>query len=425
MAEVLAVLDARLERGSSAPVAVAFSGGGDSLALLLAAKAWADRAGRRLIALTVDHRLQGASAEWAAWCAARAAALGVTHQIMAWEGDKPRSGLAAGARQARHRLIAGAARAAGARVILIGHTADDVLEAQAMRAEGLSTPSPRPWSPSPVWPEGRDQFLLRPLLTLRRAVIRAALADAGETWIEDPANVDPRQPRARVRALIAAAGGDAPMPEDSGDLAPLFAIARFGPSGDLTLPLGPLRAAPARERRRFLSAAIACVSGGGPPARGPFFHRLAELATGGASFSSTVGGAVTSSDGENMRMTREIGDRRSRPAPRLPLPAGAPIVWDGRFEVTARQDGLSIRPLAGMAARLSAAARQDLANFAPAVRRALPAIVDRDGEVACVSLRSGPTVGARGLVRGRLAYACGLVEGEAGIGAGGLDGLVL
>ncbi|MEO8812246.1 MAG: ATP-binding protein, partial [Caulobacteraceae bacterium] len=51
---------------------VAFSGGGDSLALLLIAKAWADGAARRLVAATVDHRLQPASADWARWCAGRA-----------------------------------------------------------------------------------------------------------------------------------------------------------------------------------------------------------------------------------------------------------------------------------------------------------------------------------------------------------------
>jgi tRNA(Ile)-lysidine synthase len=71
-------------------------------------------------------------------------------------------------------------------VILMGHTADDRLEARAMRADGSTTPDPRAWSPSPAWPEGRGIFLLRPLLGLRRGEIRG-WRDGGESWSEAPA----------------------------------------------------------------------------------------------------------------------------------------------------------------------------------------------------------------------------------------------
>lgn len=50
-----------------------------------------------------------------------------------------------------------------------------------MRAEGSSVSNPRAWAPSPVWPEGRGLFVLRPLLTLTRAEIRDALTREGET----------------------------------------------------------------------------------------------------------------------------------------------------------------------------------------------------------------------------------------------------
>ena len=195
-----ASLSCRLDPNAPPPLVVAFSGGGDSLALLIAAKAWAEGAGRRLVAVTVDHRLQAAGAEWARWCEARCRRLGVAHRTMIWTGGKPATGLSAAARHARHGLIADAARQAGACVILMGHTADDRLEARSMRAAGGSVPDPREWSPSPVWPQGRGLFILRPLIEARRAAIRAALAAAGETWIEDPANRDPRHARAPAPA---------------------------------------------------------------------------------------------------------------------------------------------------------------------------------------------------------------------------------
>jgi tRNA(Ile)-lysidine synthase len=197
---VAAVLDRRLSATSARPVAVALSGGGDSVALLLAARAWAAAHGRRLVALTVDHRLQPQSRAWTEACGELAHSLGAGFQALAWEGEKPPRGLPAAARAARHRLLAEAARGCGARVILVGHTADDVAEARAMRQAGSTTPAPREWSPAPVWPEGRGIFLARPLLALRRAALRDWLAAEGARWIEDPANADPRYARARARA---------------------------------------------------------------------------------------------------------------------------------------------------------------------------------------------------------------------------------
>ncbi|MGI8841265.1 MAG: tRNA lysidine(34) synthetase TilS, partial [Caulobacteraceae bacterium] len=250
-----AALDRRLERNAAAPLVVAFSGGGDSLALLIAAKAWADAAGRRLLAVTVDHRLQEAGAAWAAWCQARCQGLGIAHQTAVWEGDKPATGVAAAARAARHGLIAQAARAVGARVVLMGHTADDRLESNFMRAAGTGVADPAEWAPSPVWPEGRGVFILRPLLAARRADIRRALTAAGETWIDDPANLDPRQPRGRAR-IVLAGGGEiergAPPPRCAFLLAHVIA----GPAGDLALPREVLRAAPAGATRALIGAAL-------------------------------------------------------------------------------------------------------------------------------------------------------------------------
>jgi len=208
------VLDRRLQPAHARPIAVALSGGGDSLALLLMADAWAKRAGRTLVVLTVDHRLKPASASWTAACAATAARLGLAFQALSWEGDKPATGLPAAARDARHRLLADAAREAGARVILVGHTADDGREAARMRETGSTTPSPREWSPSPVWPEGRGLFLLRPLLALGRADLRAWLTARGETWIDDPANADLTYARPRARQELAGRSGETPAPAE-------------------------------------------------------------------------------------------------------------------------------------------------------------------------------------------------------------------
>ncbi len=111
---VQAILDRRLRAQSRRPVAVALSGGGDSLALLLASDTWAKAAKRSLLVLTVDHGLQAESAAWTTACAATAERLGLAFRALAWIGDKPSTGLPAAARAARQALLADAARDAGA-----------------------------------------------------------------------------------------------------------------------------------------------------------------------------------------------------------------------------------------------------------------------------------------------------------------------
>jgi len=404
-------LDARLDRTSERPLAVAFSGGGDSLALLLAAKIWADRVGRRVVALTVDHRLQPESGKWAAWCAERAAGLGVDHRILAWEGPKPPTGLAAAARAARHRLIAEAARQAGARVVLVGHTADDVLESEVMRAGGVRITNPREWSPSPVWPEGREIFLLRPLLAARRAGLRAWLTALGETWIEDPANLDPRQPRARARAEIAG-GRLASTTEEEPILTPTQLFG-FGPAGDVML-YSDLAGDP--EFLDRLGAAVVCASGGERMPRRDALVRLGARLEREETLSVTLGGARIVRAGQRIHVVRETGDSRGRPCEPVNLPAGESVIWDGRYEVGAKEGGLTLAPLAGRAARLGEEARRRLSVRHPAVRKAFPVLIDEQGNVTCPTLEADPRVEIRNLIPNRMAGACSIIGGEAEIG---------
>ena len=106
------------------------------MALLSIASRWAREHGRRLVVITVDHGLNPASPGWSRLCARAAPAAGADWIERRWEGVKPATGLTAAARSARHALIADAAREAGARVILLAHTADDIAEADWMREHG-------------------------------------------------------------------------------------------------------------------------------------------------------------------------------------------------------------------------------------------------------------------------------------------------
>lgn len=390
-------LDRRLLSASPAPIAVALSGGGDSLALTLIAADWARAHGRRLLILTVDHRLSARSAAWTGACAATAHRLGAGFHALAWEGDKPTTGLPAAARAARHRLIANAARAAGAKVVLMGHTASDRLEAAAMRQAGATTPSPREWGPSPAWPEGRDLFLLRPLLTRTRADIRAWLTARNETWIEDPANDDTRFARARARAgLTGKEGDDLTAPRDLAHLARATADL----AGGLVVPRDALREAP----QAFVAAACLCAAGTARPPRGDRLSRLAEALKGEGDLTATLAGARIEADDRQVRFLRDAGRAGLTP---LTLAAGETGVWDGRFEITADHP-ITIQAMAGHAAGLPAAQRAVLQRLPVGARATLPLTVGEGSPM----LAKLPGVAARPLALDRLLAACGAVAQE-------------
>ena len=390
---------------------MAFSGGGDSLVLLLGAKAWADRRGRRLAAVTVDHRLRPAGADWARWCKARALALGVEHDIVTWEGAKPTTGLAAAARGARHVLLAEAARRRGAAVILMGHTADDRREAAAMRALGATTPSPREWAPSPVWPQGRGLFVLRPLLAIGRTRLRAVLTSLGETWIDDPANVDQRSLRARVRAAPDASASEDSAPDDAAPAAFDAAGIQEGPAGDLTMSARCCRAADGAAAT--LGAALLCAAGAARVPRRRSLDRLLTAAAAGRPFIAGLAGArVVGGDG-GLHLVREVGAARPRDHADMVLSPGAADVWDGRFEVIAREEGARISFLAGRAARLPPTLRAAVLRTPAAIRPALPLVTYADGTVACPTLAHSRRIQVVSLALPRLLAARGGILDEA------------
>jgi tRNA(Ile)-lysidine synthase len=390
------ILDRRLDRDSRAPLAVGFSGGGDSLALLLAARAWAARAGRPLLALTVDHGLNPSSAAWTHQAASVARRLGVRFQAMKWEGDKPASGLSAAARRARHTLLAEAAREAGASVLLFGHTLDDVREAAWMRGRGSSVGDPREWAPSPVWPEGRGVFLLRPLIGIGRMELRSLIGLSGLPWIEDPANADDRFLRSRARR--------------AGLAAAVFASEAPGPAGDFEVDAaGAVRL----DRRAALDGrllAMACVVAGGGSRlpRSDEIERLRSRIGTGEQFAATLAGARLEA-GESVTICRDPGGVRTE---HRRLDPGQVTVWDGRFEIGSDRPGAAVRPLGGMMSALDKRSHERLRVFAPSARRALPALVQADGTVTCPILAQDAFGWARTLVSGRLEAACGRIARE-------------
>lgn len=195
------------------PLALAVSGGPDSMAMLVLAAAALPG---RVVAATVDHGLRAEAASEAALVAAACARIGVPHATLDLEAPLAAGNVQAAARDARYALLGRWAVRAGARVLATAHHADDQAETflmravrgagpaglagvRARRAMAVHVPTDQPMA-SDVF----DLSIVRPLLGWRRAELRAIVDTAGMTVTHDASNEDARFERTQVRRLLAA-----------------------------------------------------------------------------------------------------------------------------------------------------------------------------------------------------------------------------
>jgi tRNA(Ile)-lysidine synthase len=179
---------ALVSRQRKGKAALAVSGGPDSLALLLLARATLDD----VEAATVDHGLRPEAASEARFVGDVCRKLGIRHSILTLP-EPPKGNKSAWARRRRYEVLEHWANQIGATTISTAHHADDQLETMLMRLNrgagvgGMA--GIRPW-------RGR---IIRPLLTWRKEELEQIVREAGIAPVDDPSNHDDRYDRARLR----------------------------------------------------------------------------------------------------------------------------------------------------------------------------------------------------------------------------------
>lgn len=319
-------------------VAVAVSGGGDSMALLHLMHQLTAEGAITMQAVTVDHGLRPEAADEARQVSQWAAALGVQHSTLTWDGWRSAGNLQAEARRARYALMVNWAKAKGVQALLLAHTVDDQAETVLMglaRASGVDGLA--------AMPERRDMdgvALLRPLLKHSREDLRRYLQGQGRSWIEDPSNHNDKFERIRMRqagefladlGLTAAtlsrvaqnmAQSQTALDHHAQEAARKVCLIE---GGDVVLDPARFAELPQETARRILLTAASWVNGGDDrPRRLPTLTALEAIASGTP---AQLAGCLIVKQGNRMRVCREFNTVREVTC----LPGQ---LWDNRWCLT-------------------------------------------------------------------------------------------
>ena len=330
-------------------VALAVSGGGDSTALMLLAREWTTRqpGAPALTVLTVDHGLRPSSRRDAEWVAQRAGALGLSCHVLNWD-DPPSQASQAEARAVRYDLLTCFARDHGINAVVTAHTRDDVAETFLMRlARGSGLDGLAAMEPHTAWD---NVLLLRPLLGVARAQLRAELEARAADWLDDPSNADPHFERVRVRSAMPVLQGLGITPAQIAESAERLRRARLAihqaaaasldedvaadPGGYLKVKAGALERLPEEVAIGVLGEMLRAVAGRPRPPRMRKLEMLAGHLRHVSRVSMTLGGCVLARAGRDEALTicREPGRLWAEP---VSLASGECVIWDGRFRITA------------------------------------------------------------------------------------------
>ncbi len=376
-------------------IAVAVSGGPDSLALTILADRWARERGGQLAALTVDHRLRPESAEEARILGGWLTSRGIAHHVLVWTGPKPASGIQEAARAARYRLLAGWCRERGCLHLLTAHHREDQAETYLIRRragsgiDGLAGMS--------AVREMPGMRLVRPLLAVPKARLAALLAAEGQPFFSDPSNRNPAFERARLR-LDDSAGVEPHIDRLSADLRGhgrqriereraldqlLASTVSLHPAGFAVLDAAAICRVEAELSERLLGRVAACIGGASYPLRRERVARLRAGLLERPEHARTLGGCRFVPWRGRLLVLRELAGA----APPVRLEPGTELIWDRRFAVAtprAAMPGLMLGHLGQSTAigkRLALADRRE-SDLPRLVHPVLPALWDEAGVVA-------------------------------------------
>ena len=181
-------------------VAISFSGGSDSLALLILMNNWIKKHKGFLTLIYFDHKLRKGSYLESQYAKEISKKLGIDHEILTWNEKKPKNSIMQKARETRYEKILNFCKQNKIMTVMTAHHLDDSLETYLMKKKRNSlTPN---LSGIPLKNTQDQVQILRPFINLRKSRLIQTCQKNKYNWFEDPSNQDDNYERVRVRNII-------------------------------------------------------------------------------------------------------------------------------------------------------------------------------------------------------------------------------
>ena len=183
-------------------LAVAVSGGPDSLALAFLARCYALKYSLKVKYFIVDHKIRKESSLEAKSVKNTLKKIGIEGKILIWKGKKPSKNIQATARNKRYSLLADECKKNNIKHLLIGHHLNDLFEnflIRLVRGSGLN--GLISFDKNTKY---KDLNILRPLLDLEKNDLLHISKEVFNFFVDDPSNINTDYKRTRIRNLLQA-----------------------------------------------------------------------------------------------------------------------------------------------------------------------------------------------------------------------------
>lgn len=332
--------------------AIAYSGGGDSTALVHALRDHPQCA----FILIVDHDLRAGSANEALEARNFVQDLGCEAHILKWSHDNPNTGIQEKARRARYELMGEFCRKNKISHLLTAHHQDDQAETLLMRYDrqtdwrGAAGMAEKYYGA--LWPQLAGISLCRPLLAVSRADLRRYNKENNLKWAEDPSNQNRDYARIRAREYLT---GHNPLrdyllttakelsfglSEEHRLFQRVLQNAEIGYAGEIIFSEQP--------PLELLAHAMRCVGGSGGVIERDRLDRLYKSLKAGDIKGFTFLGAQTLSHRGGLLICRDkvavLGRKDKKIVPRASkiVLTEYSQIWDGRFLASSKRSGYEL-----------------------------------------------------------------------------------
>ena len=183
-------------------LAVAVSGGPDSLALAYLTKCYSLKKKIKIRYYIVNHKLRKESSLEAEVVKKVLKKIDIHCKILNWNGKKPSKNIQAKARDKRYSLLANECRKNKIKYLLLGHHLNDLFENFLIRiARGSGLNGLISFSKNTKY-RGQDLNIIRPLLNLEKKDLLYVSNEVFSFFVKDPSNINTDYKRTRIRNLL-------------------------------------------------------------------------------------------------------------------------------------------------------------------------------------------------------------------------------